>query len=169
MATIESFRTGRCNNDYCMMIMQQVMTHCAKHRISFILNYVPSEKNLADAPSRNLTEESVEPLSCLQQINDITADDFYKFFSKPHQHIRHGESTFAFNMVQDRRYAAFAVKCFDKLISEELDYFVNKPIKRWKTASAVAKYIEAFNPPESPHLQKIIDAFSPGKSVRDLR
>jgi hypothetical protein len=72
-------------------------------------------------------------------------------------------------MIQDRRYAAFAVKCFDKLISEELDYFVNKPIKRWKTASAVAKYIEAFSPPESPHLQKIIDAFSPGKSVRDLR
>lgn len=51
-ACIESFRTGKAENDSCLFFLHKTVQHCAKFGISLILRYVRSEDNPADAPSR---------------------------------------------------------------------------------------------------------------------
>lgn len=60
-------------------------------------------------------------------------------------------------MLQDGKKAAYAVKKHMNFIAADIGSFVDKPIKRWRTAMALKWYVDAFNPPELPSpVQKIV-------------
>jgi hypothetical protein len=96
-ACIEIFRTGRSDNDTCLLLLHQTLQHMAKYSMAVVLSYIESAKNPADAPSRMMMKGTLE--KCYWTRPDITKEDIHAFYARPVASIRHGFSTFVFNLL----------------------------------------------------------------------
>lgn len=61
-----------------------------------------------------------------------------------------------YNLINSTTRRCFYLKKFDHFIEANVEWFIDKPLKRWTLAKAMADYITTFNPKSNVHVEKIL-------------
>jgi len=120
-----------------------------------VIQHVPSEKNLADEPSRHRRNDAFT--FCYEKCRDLDLTEIARFYEKPPRSIKSGMTTIIFNYLQSNKKKAYMVKRYADIIESQLGWFLNKPSKRWTVAAAIAEYLDIFKSYKPKPIESILE------------
>lgn len=111
--------------------------HAVQKGISFFAEYIPSEKNPADLPSRQPEVSRGSIHDYYSQYESFDLDAFYNFHLKNHPKVSHDHQTVIYNMIQNPKLRAWAVSHFQNLLVDHIDEYIGRPVKTLYLKAAI--------------------------------
>ncbi|CDW78236.1 UNKNOWN [Stylonychia lemnae] len=150
-----------------MEIMNKTISLALQKDITFVLQFVPSAQNLADAPSRQKIKGHID--DCYQLTsNIISADEVIAYFDVLPKESHHDMNTVVVNYLQHQKKRAYMYKHFQLYILDNKDFFLETETKQVALTTAIAEAIMLYNWTPVSHKvewQRVLETLSDHKRL----